>query len=149
MLQFLFLPLRESGVDVALPAFSFCLDPQAFSATMTTMPTPKRRRCIDFTDSSTVRLSEVIGDATRPVAQLLALLDVTAGRCGFRHARSGVVTGCFDVIDVLAPVRSGDIVTSVGSILAVGSRSMLIQVDAYVEPRVVTTPLAAPTHIIS
>lgn len=85
-------------------------------------------------------LSEVLGDASLTgnalaVGELLPLIDMAAGRCAALHANAAnIVTGSFDSIRAYAQVFHGDVVTARAQVVSVGSRSMLIRVDAFREP---------------
>lgn len=88
-------------------------------------------------------LSEVIGDPSltgRAVStgDILPLIDMAAGRCAALHVSGqNVVTGSFDSIRTYARVEHGDIVKARAEIVSVGSRSMLICVEAWRESRIV------------
>lgn len=89
---------------------------------------------------STAELSDVLGEPAlkgQPLslADVLPLLDVAGGRCAAVHVAGPVVTGCFDHLIVESQPRHGDVVLAKASIIAVGSRSMLIQIDAFREPQ--------------
>lgn len=67
-----------------------------------------------------------------PLAALLPLLDVAAGRCAATHARSPhIVTGSFDDIRVVALLHPADLVEVRATVVHVGARSMLIRLRAH------------------
>lgn len=118
---------------------------------MSLSPSSKRRLESYKTKTS---LSEVIGDSSQrgkpaPLSQLLCLLDVTAGYCAHIYSNTSVVTGCFGLIDILAQVNHGDIVTASALVLAVGTRSLLIQIDAYVDCAIASTPSPPRWHLVT
>lgn len=94
--------------------------------------------------SGVTELSEVVGDSsligrTLCTGDILPLIDMAAGRCAALHVRGqNVVTGSFDSIRTYGRVEHGDIVKACAEIVSVGSRSMLICVEAWRECRVMT-----------
>lgn len=62
-------------------------------------------------------------------------IDVVAGVVARRHADSDVLTAAVDHLEFLAPAHLDDIVTLLGRVTYVGTTSMEVCVDTYVERR--------------
>ncbi len=62
-------------------------------------------------------------------------IDVVAGVVARRHAETDVLTAAVDHLEFLAPAHLDDIVTLMGRVTYVGSTSMEVCVDTYVERR--------------
>ncbi|MDO5293585.1 MAG: acyl-CoA thioesterase [bacterium] len=65
--------------------------------------------------------------------QLLEWIDVVAGVVGRRHSGYNVVTVAIDNLQFKAGAHKNDIVVLIGKITYVGSSSMEVRVDTYVE----------------
>lgn len=108
-----------------------------------------------------IELCEVIGDphlqgTPATMEDLFGIIDLTGGSVAYTYGGARCVTGCFDSLSLAPPcssartgtvgveeddsngmaetvvVRHGDVVRSVGRLLYVGTRSMLIEVELFV-----------------
>lgn len=91
---------------------------------------------------SHAEVSDVVGDPAHsgtvlPLAALFPLLDIAGGRCAAVHVDGRVVTGCFDHVHMHSRAHHGDVVVCRAVVVHTGSRSMLIRIDAFREPRVI------------
>lgn len=64
---------------------------------------------------------------------LMEWIDVVAGVVARRHAESEVTTAVVDQLSFLAPARINDTILSIGVITYVGTTSMEVRVDTFVE----------------
>ena len=64
---------------------------------------------------------------------LMQWLDVVAGVVARRHAGGNVTTAVVDQLTFLQPAFENDIITNVGQVTFVGTTSMEVRVDTYVE----------------
>lgn len=64
---------------------------------------------------------------------ILSWIDIAAGICAGRHARSTAVTVAFDDVHFITPVRLGDILNISARLCHVGRTSMEIRVDVWRE----------------
>ncbi len=71
--------------------------------------------------------------------QILSWIDIAAGICAGRHARTVAVTVAFDDVHFITPIRLGDIVSIEARLCYTGRTSMEIEVQVwrqrYDEPR--------------
>ena len=65
--------------------------------------------------------------------QALALMDKAAFVVASRYARRAVVTASSERVDFHVPVREGQLVELVASVIATGRTSMTVEVDLYAE----------------
>lgn len=65
--------------------------------------------------------------------RLMEWIDEIAGLVGIRHAQSNVITASVDNLVFMRPVFQNDLVVLIGSVTYVGTTSMEIRVDTYVE----------------
>ena len=64
---------------------------------------------------------------------LMQWIDVVAGVVARRHAGGNVTTAVVDQLTFLEPAYENDIITSVGTVTYVGTSSMEVRVDTFVE----------------
>ncbi len=71
--------------------------------------------------------------------QILSWIDIAAGICSGRHARTVAVTVAFDDVHFITPIRLGDIVSVEARLCYTGRTSMEVEVQVwrqrYDEPR--------------
>lgn len=65
--------------------------------------------------------------------RLMEWIDEIAGLVGIRHSQSNVITASVDNLVFMRPVFQNDLVVLIGSVTYVGTTSMEIRVDTYVE----------------
>ena len=65
--------------------------------------------------------------------QLMAWIDELAGIVSQRHSASQITTACIDQLNFKHPVMLGETLVMIGRITYVGSTSMEVRIDSYVE----------------
>lgn len=65
--------------------------------------------------------------------QLMAWIDELAGIVAVRHSSSQVTTACIDQLNFKHPVMLGETLVMIGRMTYVGTCSMEVRVDSYVE----------------
>ena len=65
--------------------------------------------------------------------QLMAWIDELAGIVSQRHSGSQITTACIDQLNFKHPVMLGDTLVMIGRITYVGTSSMEVRIDSYVE----------------
>ena len=65
--------------------------------------------------------------------QLMAWIDELAGIVSQRHAASQITTACIDQLNFKHPVMLGETLVMIGRITYVGTTSMEVRIDSYVE----------------
>ena len=65
--------------------------------------------------------------------QLMALIDELAGIVSKRHSESEITTACIDQLNFKHPVMLNDTLVMIGKITYVGTCSMEVRIDSYVE----------------
>lgn len=65
--------------------------------------------------------------------QIALWIDEIAGIVAMRHSGRQIVTACIDHLQFCSPVMQGEMVVMIGKVTYVGSSSMEIRVDSYVE----------------
>ena len=65
--------------------------------------------------------------------QIMAWIDICAGMCAMRHARTQCVTASMDALDFVAPVRLGEFVNLKGMVNFVGRTSLEVGVRVAAE----------------
>jgi acyl-CoA hydrolase len=80
--------------------------------------------------------------------RLMEWIDEIAGLVAIRHAQSNVITAAVDNLKFLRGAFQGDLVVLIGRIAYVGSTSMEIRVDTYVESLDGTRQLINIAHLV-
>lgn len=65
--------------------------------------------------------------------QLMAWIDELAGIVSQRHSASQITTACIDQLNFKHPVMLGETLVMIGRITYVGTTSMEVRIDSYVE----------------
>jgi acyl-CoA hydrolase len=66
---------------------------------------------------------------------MLSLMDKAAAFAAGRYSLTAVVTASIDRVDFRVPIRVGDVVELVGTVVGVGHTSMSVRVDVFKEDR--------------
>lgn len=82
------------------------------------------------------------------LGHVFPMLDLAAGRCAALCRGPHVVTGSFDDVHLLKPVRHADVVTVRAVVESTGSRSILIRVDAFRQPDLLDSHQVDPVLLI-
>lgn len=64
---------------------------------------------------------------------LMSWIDECAGLCAWRHCQGWVTTACCDSMVFKKPAFVGDVIVLIGTLTYVGTSSMEVRVDTYVE----------------
>lgn len=65
--------------------------------------------------------------------QALALMDKAAFVTASRYARRNIVTACSEKIDFHCPVKQGQLVDMLGTVISTGRTSMVVEVELHSE----------------
>ena len=66
---------------------------------------------------------------------MLSLMDKAAAFAAGRYSLTAVVTASIDRVDFRVPIRVGDVIELVGTVVGVGHTSMSVRVDVFKEDR--------------
>ena len=72
----------------------------------------------------------------------LAMMDVVAGIAAMRTCRKQVVTASIDRTDFKAPIRAGDFVETIATVVKIGRTSITIEVELWGED-----PITGARHL--
>lgn len=95
---------------------------------------PKKRVCDSHTEQVHIVMpADINGQQRLFGGALMEWIDVVAGVVARRHAGCNVTTAVVDQLTFLRPAYVNDIVTNIGRVTYVGTTSMEVRVDTYVE----------------
>ncbi|MDL2224873.1 acyl-CoA thioesterase [Eubacteriales bacterium OttesenSCG-928-M02] len=80
-----------------------------------------------------VMASDINGAGRLFGGQLIQWIDVVAGVAARRHADAQVTTASIDTLQFLAPAYANDVILLIARVTYVGTTSMEVRVDTYVE----------------